>query len=270
MVHRISLWTLFSLFCGISLSALGQETPVTASSETVAESLTNVVNDLTKTNALTNLLKDPQINVQELISQGGFLVYLLFAMSVALVALVVFFSVSLNGGRVTPRQFVQDINVMLRHSRFEEARVRCKRNSSAAAAIALAALEYVEVSDDPDQDMLREVIEGEGIRQAGRLQTQVNYLLDIGVIAPMVGLLGTVMGMLRAFNSIAHDIAKAAPVELAYGVSQALVTTAAGLFVAIPAMIAYAMFRGRVAKLTANLELVATEFVTTLLHRKTK
>jgi biopolymer transport protein ExbB len=85
----------------------------------------------------------------------------------------------------------------------------------------------------------------------------------------MVGLLGTVMGMLKTFSVVALDITKARPVELADGVAQALITTAAGLTVAIPAMVFYSLFRGRLAKLTANLEVVAADIITTLTHRKT-
>ena len=107
--------------------------------------------------------------------------------------------------------------------------------------------------------LLRETMEGEGGRQATLMQNQTQYLLDIAIIAPMIGLLGTVMGMLRAFNSVALDIARARPLELAGGVSQALITTIAGLIVAIPAMIAYAYFRGRSSRLITELEGAAAD-----------
>jgi biopolymer transport protein ExbB len=106
----------------------------------------------------------------------------------------------------------------------------------------------------PDPGLLREIVEGEGGRQATIIQNQTQYLLDIAVIAPMVGLLGTVMGMLKAFNAVALDLAKAKPMLLAGGVSQALITTVAGLIVAIPAMMAYAYFRGRTSRIVSDLE----------------
>ena len=84
----------------------------------------------------------------------------------------------------------------------------------------------------------------------------------------MVGLLGTVLGMLRAFNAVALDIAKAKPMILAAGVSQALVTTAAGLMVGIPAMIFYAWFRGRSARLIGLLETHTADLLTLMVQER--
>jgi biopolymer transport protein ExbB len=75
------------------------------------------------------------------------------------------------------------------------------------------------------------------------------------------------MGMLKAFNVVALDIAKAKPMLLAAGVSQALITTAAGLIVGIPAMMAYAYFRGRTSKLLSNLETASADLLTLLIQK---
>jgi biopolymer transport protein ExbB len=83
----------------------------------------------------------------------------------------------------------------------------------------------------------------------------------------MIGLLGTVVGMLQAFNAVALDLAKAKPMLLAGGVSLALITTVAGLIVAIPAMIAFAYFRNRASGLVARLEMASTDLLTHLLGR---
>jgi len=84
----------------------------------------------------------------------------------------------------------------------------------------------------------------------------------------MVGLLGTVFGMLRAFSAVALDIAKARPMVLAGGVSQALVTTAFGLIVGIPAMVFYAYFRRRASNLVSHLEAASTDVLTALLSKR--
>ena len=118
-----------------------------------------------------------------------------------------------------------------------------------------------------DPAMLKDVVESEGQRQAVSIQDQIQYLLDIAVISPMVGLFGTVLGMMTAFNSVAMDIASARPMQLAGGVSQALITTAAGLLVGIPAMIFYAYFRGRCSRLISNIEVVAHDVLTALLRK---
>jgi len=119
-------------------------------------------------------------------------------------------------------------------------------------------------SDSTDLVIMKEIMEGEGSRQASSVQGQIQYLLDIAVISPMVGLLGTVIGMLNTFNVVALDIAKAKPVLLAAGVSQALVTTAAGLVVGIPAMVFYAYFRGRSTSLLSDMEVASSKILTYL------
>ena len=102
--------------------------------------------------------------------------------------------------------------------------------------------------------------EAEGGRIADRMYGSVEWLADIAAIAPLVGLLGTVLGMFSAFGGIASDVAaNAKPVVLAQGVSQAIVTTIFGLVVAIPSLAAYAFFRRRTAKRVAELEEMADE-----------
>ena len=100
----------------------------------------------------------------------------------------------------------------------------------------------------------------EGARIAERAYAAVDWLADIAAIAPLVGLLGTVLGMFQAFGGIAADVtAGAKPVVLAQGVSQAIVTTIFGLVVAIPCLLAHAVFRRRCAKNIAALEEKADE-----------
>ena len=102
--------------------------------------------------------------------------------------------------------------------------------------------------------------ESEGGRVSHRLMSQVEWLADLGAIAPLVGLLGTVLGMFQAFGGIASDVsAGAKPMVLAQGVSQAIVTTIFGLAVAIPALIAYAFFRRRAQRRIDEVQEKATE-----------
>ncbi len=102
--------------------------------------------------------------------------------------------------------------------------------------------------------------EAEGARIAERIQASVDWLADIAAIAPLVGLLGTVLGMFQAFGGIATDVAAGAkPVVLAQGVSQAIVTTIFGLVVAIPSLVMHAFLRRRASRLIAALEEKADE-----------
>jgi biopolymer transport protein ExbB len=131
--------------------------------------------------------------------------------------------------------------------------------------VAISAIDYARDVPGTDPVLLKDVVEGEGTRQAEVIQGQTQFLLDIAAIAPMVGLLGTVFGMLRAFSSVALDLASAKPVNLAAGVSQALITTAFGLIIGIPAMAFYAYFRRRAARLVSRLELAGADVLTALL-----
>ena len=99
-----------------------------------------------------------------------------------------------------------------------------------------------------------------GARMADRMYSSVEWLADIASIAPLIGLLGTVLGMFSACGGIASDVAaNAKPVVLAQGVSQAIVTTIFGLVIAIPSLAAYAYFRRRTARRVAQLEEMADE-----------
>ncbi|MBN1556544.1 MAG: MotA/TolQ/ExbB proton channel family protein [Lentisphaerae bacterium] len=204
---------------------------------------------------------------RQILESGGWLMYVLAALSVLTVALVVYFAAVLRTGQIAPRRLRRVLMDQIRGGSIEDARKACDFQPCPLAAIAATALDYVRESGGGDPMLLKDMIESEGGRQAESLQGQTQYLYDIGVIAPMIGLLGTVFGMLRAFGSVALNEAAAKPVVLAQGVSQALITTAFGLIVGIPAMIFYAFFRRRAAGRVAHLEAVSAELLTALASR---
>jgi biopolymer transport protein ExbB len=202
------------------------------------------------------------MSMKEIFDKGGMLMYFLSALSVIGLAFIIYFIIILRREQLMPARFVAGLTALLREGKLTEARAACHANSSAIATVMEAALDYaIRSGGKPDSGMLREVIEGEGARQATLMQNQTQYLNDIAVIAPMIGLLGTVWGMLKAFNVVALDMARAKPLELAGGVSLSLITTCAGLIVAIPAMAGYFLFRNRAAKLVAELEVVNAKLV---------
>ncbi|HOW96331.1 MAG TPA: MotA/TolQ/ExbB proton channel family protein [Kiritimatiellia bacterium] len=207
------------------------------------------------------------MNLVEIFKAGGWLMYPIAALSVLAVAFILYLLIVLRAEAVAPRRWLQKVFELLRQGHADEARGLCDGRPSPLAAVTAAALDYVAEAKPVQPDMLKEIMVGEGIRQATRIQNQVQYLMDIAVIAPMIGLLGTVVGMLQAFNAIALDLAKAKPMLLAAGVSLALITTVAGLVVAIPAMIFYAYFRNRSSAVVARLEMASTDLLTHLLGR---
>ncbi len=195
---------------------------------------------------------------------GGWLMWVLAAMSVIGVALCLYFLATLRLGAVVPPRLRRDLPKYLVADDLSEARRLCEDAPSPLSAVILATLDAVRNAPRADAGLIAKVAESEGGRQAGRLRGQIQWLLDIATIAPLVGLLGTVIGMLQAFGAVAADVAAAKPTLLAEGVSKAIVTTIFGLLVAIPAMTFYAWFRRRAARLIAALEGACAELVAVL------
>ena len=207
------------------------------------------------------------LTLAELMRMGGWLMYVLAALSVLGLALIVYYALVLRTRAVAPAAQALRLRELMKERRGREARELCAQQPTALAAVAAAGLDFLKENPNAAPGMLKEIMESEGARQAGRMQNMIHYLVDLSAVAPMVGLLGTVIGMLKAFNSVAFDLAKARPMELAGGVGQALITTIAGLIVAIPAMMAYSWFRGRVIKLTGQLEGASTDLLAILDHQ---
>ena len=207
------------------------------------------------------------LTTAEILRMGGWLMYALAGLSVLGLALIVYYAMVLRARNVAPAAQALRLRELLKEKRGRDARELCAQQPTALAAVAAAGLDFLRENPAAKPGILKEVMESEGARQAGRMQNMIHYLLDLSAVAPMVGLLGTVLGMLKAFNSVAFDLAKARPMELAAGVGQALITTIAGLIIAIPAMIAYAWFRGRVIKLIGQMEGSATDLLAIMENR---
>jgi len=203
------------------------------------------------------------MSLGEIMKAGGLLMWVLAALSVATLAFIIYLFSSLTSAHIAPDDLQRELLDALRTGALERARRLCEERPCPLASVARTAIEHSQSAPE----ILKDVIEGEGSRQAEDLQGMTQYLLDIAVIAPMVGLLGTVFGMLHAFSGVAHDIASAKPVVLAEGVAMALLTTAFGLIIGIPAMAFYAYFRRRALKQVLLLETSAAEILSTLLNR---
>ncbi len=198
---------------------------------------------------------------------GGWIMWVLAAMSALGATFVVYFLVLLRASQIVPPVFRADVIKKIRGGSADDVRTACAYKPSPLSEVVLAGLDCTGERTTADPAMLKDMLEGEGSRQAAMLQGQTQYLLDIAVISPMIGLLGTVFGMLRAFDAVALDMAQAKPMVLAQGVSQALITTAAGLIVGIPAMMFYAYFRGRASNLISRLEAASSDVYRAFIER---
>lgn len=217
----------------------------------------------------TAKVEQEALPLREVIKSGGSLMYVLGLLSLIGLALVIYFFIVLKPSDMVPLLLMRDVVDHLKTGRFDEAQDLCTAHPCLFSYIAMAGILYARKTTKIDNTTLRDIIEGEGHRRAEAMLGQVQYLLDIAVISPMVGLLGTVIGMLRAFGAVATDIARAKPVSLAAGVSQALITTIFGLIIAIPAMCFYAYFRRKASAIVSHVESAAVEVLTAIQSRST-
>jgi len=194
----------------------------------------------------------PTKNVLAVLKDGGPLIIPIAICSFALFVFVLERSISLRKGRVIPGPFVKRFVAQLEEEQLDqdEALRLCDENRSPVAEVFAAA---VTKWGRPAVEVEQAIIDA-GERVTNGLRRYLRLFNGIGTITPLLGLLGTVLGMIRAFNSIATADAMGRPELLAGGISQALLTTAAGLSVAIPAIIAYMFFLGRVDRLVIEID----------------
>jgi biopolymer transport protein ExbB len=172
--------------------------------------------------------------------------------------LILVYLFSMRRGTVVSARYMQAADALIRKKDYLGLLAVSNRHDEAIAGLMERALHFMTQNPGASIAEVREIAQAEGIRLAGLWNQRISYLADVGTIAPMLGLLGTVLGMIKSFSVVASDIAASRPMMLADGVAEALVTTAAGLFIGIPAMAAYAFFRGRVQGMISDLEAAST------------
>lgn len=203
-------------------------------------------------------MNDTAITLQQAWQYGGPLMWVLAGLSVLALAKVFVLLIAHRRGALAPRTLVSDVFSRLQTKDFGETRRLCDRSPCAFATLVLAALDAVRGAPAGVKPPVAQAVETAGSHVAERLQASVDWLADLAAIAPLVGLLGTVLGMFQAFGGIANDLAaNARPVVLAQGVSQAIVTTVFGLVVSIPCLVFHAILRRRTARRIAGLESLA-------------
>ena len=188
----------------------------------------------------------------------------LFVLSVFSVMLVIVYFLTIRRGSVVSSGYMATADALLRKRDYLGLLAVSNRHGEAIARVVQKMLDFTTKNPSADFQQVREIAETEGTRVAASLNNRVIYLADIGMIAPMLGLLGTVFGIIKSFGALGADLGTARYALLSSGVSQALVNTAAGLAIGIPAMIFYAFFRGRVQKIISELESAVTHVLALL------
>lgn len=251
----------FIAICGIMLSALsgvpayGQDALESTES---APSIALPTSEVTAPTA-SETQAIPTKNILQMIKDGGLLMIPIGVCSFILFVFVFERFISLRRARVIPKPFVNRFLEQLQEGQIdrEEALELCEKNRSPVAEVFAAA---VARWGKPAVEMEQAIID-EGERVTNGLRSYLRLFNGISTISPLLGLLGTVLGMIRAFNAIATADAMGRPELLAGGISQALLTTAAGLSVAIPAIIAYLFFVSRVDRLIMDIDALGQQLV---------
>lgn len=201
----------------------------------------------------------------ELFRAGGPLMWIILLCS--LVALTIIFErlLTLRKSRVAPNNLRQQIVDLVTRSHVTQEKVDAVRNHSPLGIVYAAGLSNIPHGTDD----MKEALEDAGKQVVHNLGRYLNTLGTIASITPLVGLLGTVIGMIKVFTAItANGVGD--PTVLSGGISEALITTAAGLSVGIPCLMFYRYFRSRITELTVILEDHALSLVDTVKSVPTK
>lgn len=199
----------------------------------------------------------------EILNAGGVVGYLIIALSLAAAARIVEHLITIRESVLVPRDLAKSVRKLCEQNKIAKAQEQCNVQASMLAYVLHSGLQEANAGwsevEKAAEDALAE--------QSARLYRKIEWLSVIGNIAPMLGLLGTVIGMVLAFREVAFTQGAARAADLAEGIYLALVTTVQGLIVAIPSLGAFAVFRNRVDHLVAEAA-SATQYALSPLKRQ--
>ena len=194
--------------------------------------------------------------VYEFLARGGLLMIPIVLCSVTALALFIERLWSLQQGKVIPEGFTRMVGDLIRQGKASEAETLCRGNGSTIAQILVSGIRFFGRS----RALIKEAMEETGRRETALLERYVQFLGTLASVAPLLGLLGTVLGMIKVFRQVVSEVAmrgQVNPGTLASGIWEALITTAAGLTVAIPTFMVYRYLLSRVDRLAVEMEEIA-------------
>jgi len=197
-----------------------------------------------------------------LFEKGGVLIYPLVILLIWGLTIIVVKAVKLRREKIINPTVVQAIEEMLLEDKIPEATAYCKQNSLPMTRVILAGILNYERSEAE----LKEILEEAGRQELPGIRRHLAALGTIASASPLLGLLGTVIGMISVFATLSRET-NVNPGMLAGGISEALITTACGLVIAMPTLIFYNFFRSRVQSLVIEMEKISLRLVA-ILKRK--
>lgn len=202
------------------------------------------------------------MSLMEIIIKGRFMMIPIIICSFIAVVIFVERYLTLRKIRINSRKFVLQVKNLILRRRLEEAILLCKNTPGPIAGITKAAL----LKSNRPREEIKDAIESAGQAEIYRLERYMGILATIGGVAPMFGFLGTVTGMIRAFMQIQARGGNVDAGVLAGGIWEALITTAAGLIVGIPALIAYNWIQAKVEHQVFEMQESSNELLDLLLE----
>ncbi|HOZ47356.1 MAG TPA: MotA/TolQ/ExbB proton channel family protein [Candidatus Hydrogenedentes bacterium] len=193
----------------------------------------------------------------EIIFKGGILMWPIMATSVVALTIIIERFIVLRRASIDTREFMDAMRQVLRQNRIRDAVELCDETDAPVARIMKAGL----LKANRSKEDIREAIEDAGHLETPRLERRLSALATCANIAPLLGLLGTVQGMIKCFAQIQNKRGQVNPSDLAEGISNALVTTAAGLTVAIPILVVYNYLVARVDNMILEMEISSSELL---------
>ncbi len=197
---------------------------------------------------------------------GMLIILVLVMLSLVAVYLIAEQIMTLRKGEVMPPGLADEVRQLLSQGRLPDADAVCRRKPSPLSFVLISGLSEIDFGWQAMEKAMEDAVS----EQAAKLYRKIEYLSVIGNLAPMCGLLGTVTGMIFAFQQVAISQGTAGAADLAEGIYSALVTTVAGLVVAIPSLGAFAVFRNRIDQLIAESAYMAQHVFSPVRRRATK
>jgi biopolymer transport protein ExbB len=202
------------------------------------------------------------VNLLKLIKSGGWTMIILGGMSIITVMMVLMNLFTLRRSAILTPHYMNTADVLLKKKDYLGLLAISSRHSEAVARVVQRTLDFATKNPNASFEVIKEIAESEGSGQAASLQHRPTYLADIGMLSPMVGLLGTVWGIIRSFGVLGSgQVSQSRDVLLAAGVSEALVATGTGLILGIIGFFFYAYFRNKVQSLISDLETASAHIV---------
>ncbi len=201
----------------------------------------------------------------DIFQKGGPLMWGLLVLSIVAFMAIFICSWTTRASAVLPKDMVLKVETFIRRKDYAGLIALCERDGSSFARTVNVIILFIQRNLRANMDAIREVAAAEGTRQTNILTRQISWLSDIGSIAPMVGLLGTVLGMMDTFWQMAQgNFEGVKQMQMASGISEAMITTAGGLILAIPCMLAYVVFRNYIQKHISDMEVAVTHVLSVI------